>query len=200
MNLRTATIKRIKRFGKKGSYLVEAAITLPIMLIAVICMSSIILMYACIENSNFIIANEMRKGACEAIIADTSIGTPFRIKKEIEKEHSLVKSVHITDYGYRVTRWDIDELMAVSMLLKMKQTNPIGLMSEAEHEISLGDGGGRVRISWRCGLYISQKRREVSQRRMQTSYGSLDIGSPHAGHEEEVQVLPALQERQGGGL
>ncbi len=137
MNLRTATIKRIKRFGKKGSYLVEAAITLPIMLIAVICMSSIILMYACIENSNFIIANEMRKGACEAIIADTSIGTPFRIKKEIEKEHSLVKSVHITDYGYRVTRWDIDELMAVSMLLKMKQTNPIGLMSEAEHEISL---------------------------------------------------------------
>lgn len=135
MNLRTVISKRIR--NKKGSYLVEAAITLPIMFIAVLCMSSIILMYACIENSNFIAANEIRKGACEAIIADTSIGVPFRIKREIEKEHSLVKATHITDYGYRVSRWDVDELIAVSLMLDMKSSNPLGLASEAEYEISM---------------------------------------------------------------
>ena len=135
MNLRTVINKRIR--NKKGSYLVEAAITLPILFISVLCMSSIILMYACIENSNFIAANEIRKSACEAIIADTSIAVPFRIKKEIEKEHSLVKSTHLTDYGNRVSRWDVDELIAVSLLLDMKSSNPLGLASEAEYEISM---------------------------------------------------------------
>ena len=135
MNLRTVINKHIK--NKKGSYLVEAAITLPILFIAVLCMSSIILMYACIENSNFIAANEIRKGACESIIADTSIGVPFKIKREIEKEHSLVKSVHLTDYGHRVSRWDVDELIAVSLMLNMKSGNPLGLVSEAEYEISM---------------------------------------------------------------
>ena len=64
MNLRTHT-------NKKGSYIIEAAITLPVFLIALIVMSSIILMYACIEDCIFIAANELRRGAAEAIIADT---------------------------------------------------------------------------------------------------------------------------------
>ena len=64
MNLKT-------HINKKGSYIIEAAITLPVFLIALIVMSSIILMYACIEDCIFIAANELRRGAAEAIIADT---------------------------------------------------------------------------------------------------------------------------------
>ena len=129
--------KRLGHIGKKGSYLVEAAITLPIFLIAVICMSSIILMYACIEDCNFIAANEMRRAGASSILADTSLTVPFRVKKEVVDGHSLVESAHITDYGYRVTRWDTDELIALSLMMKMKSKNPIGLLSEAEYEISM---------------------------------------------------------------
>lgn len=129
--------RRINRISKRGSYIVEAAITLPVFIIAVVCMSSIILMYACIEDCNFIAANEMRRAGASAILADTPIGVPFRVKKEMVDGHSLVESAHITDYGYRVTRWDTDELIALSIMMKMKSKNPIGLLSEAEYEISM---------------------------------------------------------------
>ena len=70
----------------------EAAITVPVFIISVICLSSVILMYACIEDCNFIAASEMRKAACEAIVSDTAVTVPYRIKKEIVNGHSLVES------------------------------------------------------------------------------------------------------------
>lgn len=133
MSLRTVISKAI---SKKGSYLTEAAITLPVFLVAVMCLCSIILMYACIEDCNFIAANEIRRGACEAMLADTAVATPYKIKKEIVDKHSIVESARLTDVGYRVTRWDTDELIAVSVLMKMDSQNPIGLLSSAEYEIS----------------------------------------------------------------
>ena len=134
-NLKMNTVRRI--LNKKGSYLVETTIALPIFLIAVITMSSVILMYACIEDSNFIMANELRKGASEAILADTNVAVPYRVKKELESKHSLVKSTLITDFGYRVNRWDTDELIALSVLMTMKSNNPIGIKAKAEYEVSL---------------------------------------------------------------
>lgn len=152
MNLKRAiSEKRIKLHGmasemierlisagtKKGSYLVEAAITLPIFIIAVVCMTSIILMYACIEDCNFMAANELRKAGGEAIISETAATVPYRIKKQIINDHSVVDSASVTDFGYRVTRWDIDELIAVSVLMRMNSKNPIGLLSKAEYEVSM---------------------------------------------------------------
>ena len=134
MNLRTAISKNLNR---KGSYLVEAAIVLPIFIIAVMCLSSIILMYSCIEDCNFIAANEMRKAACEAMLADTAALAPYKVKKEIVDGHSMVESAKLTDCGYRVSRWDIDELMAVSVLMKMNSNNPLGIIASGEYEISM---------------------------------------------------------------
>ena len=140
MNLKKAIndlMRSIAGWSKKGSYLAEAAITVPIFVIAVLCMSSVILMYACIEDCNFIAANEMRRGAGEAILSDTATLVPYRIKKEIVEAHSLVESARVTDAGYRVTRNDTDELMAVSVLMKMKSVNPLGIASAGEYEVSL---------------------------------------------------------------
>lgn len=129
--------KQFKAISKKGSYLTEAAITLPILIISVVCLSSVILMYACIEDCNFMAANEIRKAAAEALVSDTAAIAPYRIKKQIVNEHSLVESARVTDFGYRVTRWDTDELIAVSVLMKMNSKNPIGILSKAEYEISM---------------------------------------------------------------
>ena len=65
--MRTVKAMNLKmRTNKKGSYLVEAAIALPVFIIAVVVMSSVILMYACIEDCAFTAASEMRRGAAEA--------------------------------------------------------------------------------------------------------------------------------------
>jgi hypothetical protein len=74
MNLKTL-------INKKGSYLTEAAIALPVFIIAVIVMNSVILMYACIEDCSFIAASELRRGAAEAVMAAVA---PFEVKAPYE--------------------------------------------------------------------------------------------------------------------
>ena len=123
--------------SKKGSYLVEAVISLPIFIMAVMVMSSVILMYACIEDCNFIAANELRLGAAEAVIADTSIAVPYRIRKEIKDKYSRIRSATLLDAGYRTERWGVDELIAVNYRLTLGTPNPLGIKARADYELSL---------------------------------------------------------------
>ena len=130
MNLKTL-------ISKRGSYLVEAAISLPVFLIAVIVMSSVILMYACIEDCGFIAANELRRCAAEAVIADTSLAMPHRIRKEIESKHSQIDSVRVIDSGFRTSRWGMDELLIVGFRLRLRTNNPLGINAAADYDLSL---------------------------------------------------------------
>jgi hypothetical protein len=115
------------RTNKRGSYILESAISLPVFIIAVMVMSSVILMYACIEDCNFIAANELRRGAAECAIADTSISVPYRLKKEIQGKHSKVASMRLTDSGIRTERWGVDELIADLQYLDMLKPEMIGI-------------------------------------------------------------------------
>ena len=122
--------------NKRGSYILEATISLPIFLIATIVMCSIILMYACIEDANFIAATELRRGAAEAIGANTSLLIPFRIEDRI-KEHSQVEGIGLRDYGYRAERWGQDELIAIKLKMKLKTNNPLDLAARADYDVAL---------------------------------------------------------------
>lgn len=128
-------IRAMKR--KNGSYIVEAAISLPLFLIAVLVMSSIILMYACIEDCSFTAAGELRMSAAESVYADAGILLPHRLKKEIRETHSQIDSARVTDYGYRVSRWGQDELIALTIDMRLKTNNPLGFRSRADYELSL---------------------------------------------------------------
>ena len=146
MLLKTATDNGIKKAtgmrrgvtgSRRGSYIVEAAITLPLFLIAVMVMSSVILMYSCIESSSFAAAGELRRSGAEAIYADTSVLLPFRLKEEIRKKHSQVDSLRVTDYGYRVSRWGQDELIALTVDMRLRTPNPLGLRAKADYDLSM---------------------------------------------------------------
>lgn len=130
MNLKTL-------INRKGSAVIEAAVTLPVFIIAVMVMSSVILMYACIEDCTFIAAEELRLGAAEAVMADTSPALPHRIRKRIEDGHSQVYSVKLTDAGFRCRRWGIDELLLVSFRLRLRTNNPLGIKAEADHDLAV---------------------------------------------------------------
>ena len=123
--------------NKKGNYLVEAAISLPVFIIAVMVMSSVILMYACIEDCNFIAANELRRGAAEAAVADTTVSIPYRLKKEIMSKHSQILSARLTDSGIRTSRWGVDELIAVRYRLTLGTPDPLGMNAKAHYDLSL---------------------------------------------------------------
>lgn len=123
--------------SKRGSYLLESTISLPVFIIAVIVMNSVILMYACIEDCAFIAAAEMRRGAAEAVIADTSVTVPYRIKKAVVSSHSQIHSARVTDSGFRCERWGIDELLAVNIRLRLQTDNPLGINAAADYDLAL---------------------------------------------------------------
>ena len=125
------------RINKKGSYLLESAIALPIFLIAVIVMSSIILMYACIEDCNFIAANELRRSAAESAVMNTSMTTPYRLKKEIESKHRQIESTSLEDSINMGSRWGVDDLIGVRYRLTLRQNNPLGINAKADYTLSL---------------------------------------------------------------
>ena len=123
--------------GRRGSYTLEAAITLPIFLIAVILLTSIVLIYACIEDCSFIAANELRRGAAEAIYADTSLLIPYRIRKETAGSHSRVRTAHVTDYGYRTSRWGKDQLIAITLSMRLGSGVHKGMRAQADYDLSM---------------------------------------------------------------
>ena len=127
------TLKTV--INKKGSYILETSICLPIFIIAVIVMSSIILIYSCIEDANFILATELRRAAAEAITANTSPLVTQRINQRI-KQHSQVQNVDIVEYSYRSTYLEQDETIRVTMHLDMNIENPINIFSMAEYDAS----------------------------------------------------------------
>ena len=122
---------------KDGSYIVEAAITLPVFLIAVLVMSSVILMYACIESCTFTAASEARRCAAEAAAADTGLLLPHRIKRNISRAHTQIESARTTDYGYRVSRWGQDDLIVLTMDLRLRTRNPLGIRARADYSLSV---------------------------------------------------------------
>lgn len=125
------------RTNKKGSYLLESAIALPIFLIAVIVMSSVILMYACIEDCNFIAANELRRSAAESAVMNTSFTAPYRLKNEVESKHRQIESAKLEDSITRGSRWGVDELIGVRYRLSLRQNNPLGINAKADYTLSL---------------------------------------------------------------
>ena len=125
------------RTNKKGSYLPESAIALPIFLIAVIVMSSVILMYACIEDCNFIAANELRRSAAETAVMNTSLTAPHRLRNEIKSKHRQIDSASLEDSIIMGSRWGVDDLIGVRYRLTLKQPNPLGINAKADYTLSL---------------------------------------------------------------
>lgn len=129
MILKTAT-------NKKGSYIVESTISLPIFMIAVIVMSSILLMYSCIEDANFIAATEMRRAAAESIYVNTTPLLPIRISNRIY-EHDQVKDIDTKDFRFKQAFLGNDEMIAIKLKMEMKTNNPLDLASKADYDVAL---------------------------------------------------------------
>jgi len=127
---------RMNTGNKRGSYILEAAIVLPVFFISMIVMCSVILMYSCIEGANFAAAAELRRAGAEAIYGNTSAAVPYRISEGIKKTGSMVSGTKVSSFTYRKDMCGTDEVIAVSIRTTLKADNPLDIVSEAEYEIS----------------------------------------------------------------
>lgn len=125
------------RTGKKGTYIVEATICLPILIIAVVVMNSLILYYCCIEDASFIMAEEMRRGALEAGYLDAGLLIPYRVEKSAMDNHSSIENMSIRDFGVRENYGTLDETMRLTYRMKLRTRNPVGIAGQAYYDASL---------------------------------------------------------------
>lgn len=130
-------MKSKMNINKRGSYIVESVICMPIFIVSIIVMASIILLYSCIEDSSFIMANEMRLSSIEGNFVDNQYFVPLKVSRKIKKSHSQVEFLAVTDYGYKIDRFGNDNMIVMSMDMKMRVNNPLNLAAKASYELSL---------------------------------------------------------------
>lgn len=135
--LRNPFAGRRRRDCRRGSYIVEAAITLPVLLIAMIVLSSIVLYYSCIEDAAFITATEFRKGSIEAAVSEGQPLIPPEVAERTRDNHPILDSHRILDYGFRKNRNGLNELIYLNLELDMKTRNPLGILSQSRYDSAL---------------------------------------------------------------
>ena len=124
MKLMIRTSKEIN--NKRGSYIVEATLILPIFMIAIMVMSSIISAYSCIEDANYISANHLRKSAAVASKVNIFQLVPNQIHNELNLNHSQIDGFAVNSTSYRKNAFGIDEVISIDADLRLNTKNPIG--------------------------------------------------------------------------
>lgn len=124
-------------YRKRGSYIVEAALGMPVFLIAMVVLFSVVLYYAAIEDSGYIAAMELRKGAAEAIVTEVEPLIPVNVEEQIKSNNPSVKSVWLEDYLFRGKRNGMDELIALRLRLNLKTNNSLGIKSQSSYNLAL---------------------------------------------------------------
>lgn len=163
---------------KRGSYIVETALGLPLLLTVMVVLASVILMYAAIEGTTFIGVNEMRLAAIEARKRTVQPELPFLIEQKTTDEYGRIRNISVREYGYRSYRYGIDELIYLRLNVEMATENPLSLRAEAAQE-----------ISYITRAYVGKERRlyPMSQARMESREGEAVFVFPESGehyHQE----------------
>lgn len=102
----------IRKLDKRGSYLVEAALTIPIFILSVIMLLSSLPVLSTAENTVFAMADEMRLESLKSGIRQNSYVLPVKIKGRVTLENKN-QTFKITSYRYLYEQEQIQDLITV---------------------------------------------------------------------------------------
>lgn len=133
MNLRRVIDKKIN--DKRGSYIVEAALTLPVLIICVCALVLTIKIISCCENMCFATAEEMLNIDLEAYKFNNAVSLCKDIEERLKKED--VSDFKITRFRYLYNQGGMTDLVAFEAKAKFKVVNAVGINGEIEFEEKL---------------------------------------------------------------
>lgn len=105
--------KPMNRMGKQGSYLVEAAIIMPIFILAVLMMISAVPALSTFENAAFSISDELYLESAKTAFSGDAGTMQLRMKTRIAAENPKVVRFRFIDCKYRYQNQSIDDLISV---------------------------------------------------------------------------------------
>lgn len=123
--------------NKKGSYLVEGALCLPLFIVFVVVLLSVILMYAAIENGYYCTADEMRRAMIEVPAVKTALPAGTRARKRISEYSHLVSSCNLAEVRTGAVNGPVDKAIKLSIQVHLKADNPMNLMAEGDYRASV---------------------------------------------------------------
>ncbi len=127
------------RMNKRGSYIVEAAVILPIFILTVVVLAGIIPWIAVCENITFSAADEMRLETVRTYLTDkgSPLALPARLKNRVERENSQLSTFTVTEYRCGYSENEIDDLITLDFRAGSRQKNPAGSFSSTAFSGSL---------------------------------------------------------------
>ena len=133
MNLR----KHIKHIGdivklgvqsRRGSYIVEAAMSLPVFILCIVALALVIRIIAICENIGFVSAAEIKEIDLTAYkVEGTYPLAKTMLKESVLAENPKLTNFKITKFRYRYSSKDIDDLIGVQSEAVFRIENPVGI-------------------------------------------------------------------------
>lgn len=114
--------------NQRGSYIAEAALTLPVFILCVIALALIIRIIAICENIGFVTAAEAR----DISLTRISLCTEKNIEKRISEENPRLTDFRVTNLDYLYSDANIDDLIGINSRSVFTVKNPIGIYGEIE--------------------------------------------------------------------
>lgn len=117
--------------NKAGSYITEATMSLPVLILCVVALAFIIRIIAVCENISFMTASEIKDIDIAAYQAEHTYGLgKIAVEESVLAENPKLTSFDVTKFKYRYTANEIDDLIAVQTQADFKVKNPIGILGE----------------------------------------------------------------------
>ncbi|MGN1382185.1 MAG: hypothetical protein ACI4W2_05135 [Eubacterium sp.] len=110
---------------KKGGYIAEAAIIVPVFILAVIALIGIIPVISMAENLVFAASDELRREMVLSGLHPSASRMPVLLEARVRSENRELQHLYITGYQYRFSHGTIDDLIEVRILAKGGVHDPL---------------------------------------------------------------------------
>lgn len=108
--------------NKKGMYIVEASIIMPLFICGMVMLISIIPIVSACENIVFAVSDELRLDAVKAAFSEEEITFPAVLTSRVISENNGISMFSINKYGRDISLSDIDDLIQVKFTARFKRS------------------------------------------------------------------------------
>ena len=115
--------------NKIGSYILEASIIIPAVVLAFVILLSIVPVIRVAGNSLFSMGDELKTAGMRAAFIKEPASLPLLTKSRLSKENSGVGNIHISNYGYLYEERGVKDLLSIGVSVNYSGINPMGSWS-----------------------------------------------------------------------
>ena len=123
--------------SRRGSYILEAAVIVPIFVISILMFIGVIPVISTCENIVFSTVDELRAEDAKSALRESAVELPPLLTARVRSENRNIGSYHITSYRYLYSDHGIDDLISVRSKAEFSIANPFGLLSDVSFGVEV---------------------------------------------------------------